>query len=407
MAENVVLRRGALTDAAFMDDPGVLASRLHEDGRAPAWARVPLIGRVLMPVRHEHVRAVLKDDATFQVARGGRPVGLAWWMPPSLRLLADNMLGRDGAEHRRLRRLVDGAFRPGALVGLEGAIENAAESAWSAAASDADGHIDLAAGFARALPLAVICDMLGLPPDDRVAFARQAERFGRMEGPLDLLRMLPTIRAMTATLRARIAAARAGRARAGLIADLVAASGDGDALSDDELVATVFLLLMAGHETTTHLVSGSILLLLREGRWDAGALAALGARDPLVEELLRHVSPVQTVKPRRAVRDASVGDMRIARGTVVMPLLFAANRDPACYAEPDRFDPARFTRGEPAPVAFGAGPHFCLGHLLARMELAAALRVVARHAPGLTLAGRPRYTGRIGMRGIASLPVAP
>lgn len=193
----------------------------------------------------------------------------------------------------------------------------------------------------------------------------------------------------------------------GMIAELVAAKANGAAISDEEVVAMVFLLLVAGHETTTHLISGAVFTLLEDtsrrdwlkADWDRAPLA--------VEEFLRFVAPVQFSKPRFAVRDMKFGDAQLKLGDMVMAMLTAANFDGDTFEEPDRFDMERRANRH---ISFGAGIHFCLGHQLARIEAKSALRALFNQWPNLALScdsDQIKWRQRIGLRAIESLPVIP
>ena len=192
----------------------------------------------------------------------------------------------------------------------------------------------------------------------------------------------------------------------GLISALLEENAEtDDPLSDDELVAMVFLLLLAGHETTTHLLSGSILTLLQHrdqlellrSDWDRIDLA--------IEECLRFVSPVQTTKPRFVHRDVEVEGVTLRKGDLVMPFLVAANFDPVIFENPGRFDISRKPNHH---MEFGTGVHFCLGHQLARLEMKRGLQIVLADWPNLQLAVEDSelvWNERFGLRSLNKLPV--
>jgi cytochrome P450 len=193
----------------------------------------------------------------------------------------------------------------------------------------------------------------------------------------------------------------------GLIAELVRVEQDGADISRDEMVAMVFLLLFAGHETTTHLISGSVFEILKDS-----ALRDWLAEDPdrldlAVEEFLRFVTPVQFSKPRHVRRDVEIDGVMLAKGERVMAMLGAANLDPAANACPHKLDLARKPNRH---IAFGTGIHFCLGHQLARLEGKWALRALLERWPDFKLAVDPaevRWRERLGLRAIVALPVVP
>jgi cytochrome P450 PksS len=191
----------------------------------------------------------------------------------------------------------------------------------------------------------------------------------------------------------------------GLIAELVRVEREGGQITRDELVAMVFLLLFAGHETTTHLISGSVYELLKDPDlrdwlsedWSRASLA--------VEEFLRFVSPVQFTKPRFVRRDIELGGVRLKKGDKIMPMLAAANLDPQANPHPEKLD---LTRRPNRHLAFGTGIHFCLGHQLARLEGVCALKALFRRWPKLQLAvdeSQIKWRQRAGLRAIERLPV--
>jgi cytochrome P450 len=186
---------------------------------------------------------------------------------------------------------------------------------------------------------------------------------------------------------------------------LVQAGQGGDRLSENELLAMAFLLLVAGHETTVHLIGGGVLALLEAPEQKARLLADWSLAPSAVEELLRFVCPVQVAKPRYVRRDLEFHGRPLRRGEVLVPMLASANADPGRFDNPERLDLAR----SPNPhVAFGGGRHFCLGAQLARVEAQVALETLFTRFPKLSLAvpgSALRYTGRLGLRALTALPV--
>jgi cytochrome P450 len=254
------------------------------------------------------------------------------------------------------------------------------------------------------LPLSVICELLGLPGADRPRFIAWANSLTRLTGTLSLLRMIAGIQPMKRYLEGRLQVAR-NTGGEGLIADLVRVEKEGRRISGQEMVAMVFLLLGAGSETTTHLISGSVHELLRTPRlrdW----LEEDWSRAPLaVEEFLRFISPVQFTKPRFVGRDIELGGIKLRKGDRIMAMLAAADFDPGANSHPERLDLARRPNRH---LAFGTGIHFCLGHQLARIEARCALEALFKRWPRLELAVPPdaiRWRPRPGLRAIERLPV--
>src|SRR5262249_24073280 len=182
----------------------------------------------------------------------------------------------------------------------------------------------------------------------------------------------------------------------GLISELVRVEKEGARLTRDEMVAMVFLLLLAGHETTTHLISGSVFELARNPGLRDWLAQDWSRADLAIEEFLRFVSPVQFSKPRFVRQDMDLGGIRLKRGDQIMAMLAAANMDPAANVAPEKLDLARRPNHH---IAFGTGVHFCLGYQLARLEGKCALQALYTRWPKLALAGSPeehRWTSRPG-----------
>jgi cytochrome P450 len=366
--------------------------------------RFPLVGTVWTTTTQDLANQVLRDSETFTVRQDdGDVVGFRWWMPSIVRTIANNMLSTDEPDHARLRGIVDEAFRRRAVLDMEPRI--LALAGELADALFADGSpADLVDRFARTLPLSVISELLGLPLADRPKFTAWAAGFTRFTGAVSFLGVVPKIVAMKRYMGERLDAARTDGGT-GLIAELVRVEKEGGRISRDEMVAMLFLLLFAGHETTTHLISGSVReLLLNPGLrdwlaedWDRADLA--------VEEFLRFVSPVQFSKPRFVRRDVVLGGVRLKKGDKIMPMLAAANLDPHANEHPETLD---LERRPNRHVAFGAGIHFCLGHQLARIEGKCALQALFSRWPTLELAtadARLRWRKRAGLRALERLPV--
>jgi cytochrome P450 len=250
----------------------------------------------------------------------------------------------------------------------------------------------------------VISELLGLPPADRPKFIAWANAMSSLTNVVSFFRLLFAFRKMRTYLAQQLELARV-QGGEGLIAELVQVEREGGQITPDEMVSMVFLLLAAGSETTTHLISGSVYELLRdpalrdwlEADWNRAGLA--------VEEFLRFVSPVQFSKPRYVRRDIELAGVRLTKGDRVMVMLAAANMDPAVHDRPDHLDLARKPNRH---ISFGTGIHFCLGHQLARIEAACALQALFTRWPRLGLAveaSQIHWRRRPGIRAIAKLPV--
>jgi cytochrome P450 PksS len=397
------MHRVDFTSQEFFRDPAAAVRQLR--AAAPVVAtKFPLVGRVWVTTTYELAARVLKDNATFTLRKnGGGPAGLRWWMPRRLGVLASNMLTMDEPDHTRLRGIVDEAFRRRAILDMQPHIRALADGL--AEELFADGSpADIVKRYARLLPLSVICELLGLPAADRPKFIAWAHTFTRLANTFDLLRMMSGLSWLKRYLEERFRHARAHGGE-GLIAELVRVEAEGGRISSDEMVSMMFLLLGAGSETTTHLISGSVYELLKDPglrTW----LAQDWSRLPLaVEEFLRFISPVQFSKPRFVRHDVELDGVRLKRGDRIMAMLLAANMDPRANDDPERMDVQRRPNHH---LSFGTGIHFCLGHQLARIEGMCALEALFTRWPNLRLAVEPsriRWRKRAGMRAIEKLPV--
>jgi cytochrome P450 PksS len=324
-------------------------------------------------------------------------------MPAFVATLANSMLTMDEPDHTRLRGIVDEAFRRRVVLDMEPHIRAVADGL--ARELFADGSpADLVERYARRLPLSVICELLGLPAADRPKFIAWANTVAQLTGAFGFLRMIGGLTQMRRYLEERLRLARQ-QGGEGLIAELVRVEMEGGRISASEMVSMVFLLLGAGSETTTHLISGSVYELLKSPSlrdwlaedWNRAGLA--------VEEFLRFVSPVQFSKPRFVRQDTELAGVRLKKGDRIMVMIAAANMDPEANERPEQLD---LERRPNRHMSFGTGIHFCLGHQLARIEAMCALQALFAHWPRLMLAVEPsqiRWRKRPGLRSIEKLPV--
>jgi cytochrome P450 len=388
---------------AFFRDPGAAVARLRASGPVVA-TRFPLVGRVWVTTTFEAAARVLKESATFTLRKeGGALAGLAWWMPRSIAALANNMLNADEPDHTRLRAIVDEAFRRRAVLDMEPRIAEIADDL--AAKLFAEGaSADLVARYARILPLSVICELLGLPQADRPTFIAWANSMARLTDPVGFVRALSGLKKMKRYMEDRLRLVRA-QGGEGLIGELVRVEMEGGRISPNEMVSMLFLLLAAGSETTTHLISGSVFELLRDPARRDWLLQDQSRASLAVEEFLRFVAPVQFSKPRFVRQDVEVEGVALKRGDRIMAMIVAANLDPAANEQPGRLDLERRPNHH---LSFGTGIHFCLGHQLARIEASAALHALFGRWPKLRLAVAPEqihWRRRPGLRSIDKLPV--
>ena len=396
--------RADFSSQSYFRNPSAEIEKLRSAGPVVE-VEFPIVGKVWTTTTQELADRVLKDSGTFTLRRDdGTVAGLKWWMPGMVLTLTNNMLAMDEPDHRRLRDIVEEAFRRRAILDMEPRILAIADELAGELFRDGS-PADLVDRYARQLPLSVICELLGLPLADRPKFTAWANSFARFTGAIGFLSAIPNFFALKRYLERQLDAVRAHGGE-GLIAELVRVEREGGQISRTEMVAMMFLLLLAGHETTTHLISGSVYELLKnpplrdwlEEDWSRINLA--------VEEFLRFVSPVQFTKPRIVRKDVELGGMRLKKGDRIMPMLAAANLDPQANANPEKLD---LQRKPNRHVSFGTGIHFCLGHQLARIEAACALKALFRRWPKLQLAvdeSEIKWRKRAGLRAIEHLPVA-
>lgn len=317
--------------------------------------------------------------------------------------LVASMLFVDPPDHTRLRSLVTRAFTPRVVEGMRPRIEAIADDLLRRAGQR--GDMDLVSDFAFPLPATVIAELLGVPREDHVRFR---EWSNRIAGALDDRAPHEVhVSAYLADLELaryfdELVQARRGNPGDDLITELIAAEEEGDRLSLPETLAMCTLLLTAGHETTTNLIGMGTYHLLRHPEQREIVLAEPDRWPAAVNELLRFDAPVQRTN-RWVYEDVEVDGHPFKRGDIVAPVMGAANRDPAAFANPDVLD---VTRRETRHLAFGRGIHYCLGSSLATLEAVIAFRALFERFPGLRLAGdEPTWSPNTVVRGLRSLPV--
>jgi cytochrome P450 len=361
--------------------------------------------------RHADVSAVLRDtrfssqrygEAADQAEkRGERDVAEMY------RMRTNAMLSCDGPRHARLRGLVSKAFTPRAVAAMRPTIAALVDRLIDEA--QARGSLELIGDLAAPLPVAVIASMLGIPTEDHGRFKQWSDAVAAIANlpenlTDDIVRHAATaFGELTNYFRGLIGRMRSGHGQ-GLLAAMAAAEEQGDRLTEPELYSNAVLLLNAGHETTTNLIGNGTLALLRHpDQWEK-LRSVPGLVEGAVEELLRYDSPVQFTS-RTALEDVTLGEHLIKAGQKVLVLLGAANRDPAMFPDPDRLDIARAEA--PHHVAFGQGPHYCLGAPLARLEGQVVFETLPRRFPALRLEGEPPvYRENFNLRGLKALHLA-
>ncbi|GAA2882184.1 cytochrome P450 [Nonomuraea rubra] len=386
----------------FTDDPYTQYARLRET--APVHEN-PF--GFWVASGHDDVSALLRSGASVEMrnvtafdAAGQDQAGQSA-MPATDDV---SMLHRDPPDHTRLRRLVQKAFTPRAIKALEPRIAELTDGMLDEIADAAS--VDLVPTLAFPLPFAVIAEMLGTPPTDHARVRDLSGTAVRALEPVndeDVMSAIVAAQEELVGITAEMIAWKRGHPADDLLTALIHAEEDGDMLSEDELVAQVLLLYIAGHETTVNLLSGGTVALLRH----PDQLAALRADPALmpgaVEELLRYDSPVQA-SGRVTLEPMVLGGVEIPAGAFVMALLGSANRDERRFG-PDAGELRVDREDAHHHVSFGAGPHHCLGAALARLEARVVFERMLSRFPALALDGEVRWNGRINLRGPASVPV--
>ena len=381
-----------LLSPAFIEDP---YAKLHElrDAAPVLWSSA-VGGWVL--TRYDDVVVTFKDTETY--GNAGRMTRVLTHLEPAAqeRLTpfrkhyeTQGLIHSDPPDHTRIRRIVLKAFTPPAIEALRPQIQQIVDELLDA--MEPRGHAELIEEFAFALPVTVLAVILGVPRSDGPRFRHWADDLLAFQGRnKPAAETLFTSQAMLIEAReylAELIAVKRVEPDGSVLSQLVAAEAEGDKLSMDELLSTTVTFLVAGHETTTSLIGNGVLLLMQHrDQWDA-------IRDDptlvtkAVEEILRYESPVAR-QPRLVRQDTVLGGQPLKQGDVAFQMLGAANRDPAVFDDPDTFD----IRREPnRHIAFGLGPHFCIGAPLSRAEGQIAFTTLARRMPNLELDGPPRW----------------
>lgn len=383
----------------FVSDPYSAFTALRSRGPVHH-VRFPTGDESWLVVGHEEVRAAFVDPRLCNDVRHS-----ADFEDDGLYSVGRNMLQVDPPDHTRLRMLVAREFTARRVRALGPRVEEAAGALLDAVA--ADGRADLVAAYAYPLPLTIICELLGVPDADRAAFRAWSTRVVALDAPEQSALASQEMAAYLAGLaeeKRRLPDA----AESDLLHALVRShhGGSADRLTPEELLGMAFLLLVAGHETTVNLIANAVHLLLGH----PGQLDALRADPDLlqgaVEETLRFESPAPAGTYRYAAEPLTLGGARIPAGARVVLSVAAANRDPARFTDPDRFDVHRDPAATRAHLAFGHGLHHCLGAPLARLEATLALRILLDRFPRLAFDGDgvPRWRPSL-MRSLRELPV--
>jgi cytochrome P450 PksS len=395
-----------IVGAQFKADPFPFLATLRAS--EPVY-RTTLPDKVRTPVwlvtRYDDVNALLKDERFTKNRRSAlTPEQLRKlpWVPPMFRPLERNMLDLDAPDHTRLRALVHKAFTPRLVERMRTRVQALADELLDGVSRR--GEMDLINDFALPLPMTIITEILGVPTSDRHKFHKWSQAVVSLSSPNATARVIPSVWMFIRYLR-RFFKVRRRDPRDDLASALIQAEEAGDKLSEDELLAMVFLLLIAGHETTVNLIGSGVLALLKHPSQLDKLRAEPALMKAAVEELLRYTAPVFMTTERYAREDVTLHGVTISRGEMTLGVIGSANRDETVFENPDTLDIAR----EPNKhLSFGQGIHFCLGAPLARMEAQIAVGTLLGRMPELRLKVAPdslRWRPSMILRGLDSLPV--
>jgi cytochrome P450 family 142 subfamily A polypeptide 1 len=337
------------------------SSPVHFDANSGLWG----------VATHDGVRAVERDAVTFSSAGGSRPdTGPLPWM-----------IDMDAPDHLKRRKLVNRGFTPGRVRASEAHLGRLCDELIDRVCER--GECDLVADLAAPLPMIVIGDMLGVPPEDRDDLLRWSDdMLASLSGDPEGLEAAAVAFGEYEEYARRMIAARREQPSDDLVSVLVHAEIDGDRLDDDEVVFESLLLLVGGDETTRHVISGGMEQLLVNPAEKRKLVDDPGLVPSAVEEMLRWVSPIKNMN-RTVTRDVELGGQRLRVGEKVVVLYESANFDEMHFEEPERFDVERSPNDH---LAFGFGVHFCLGASLARLEVATMVERLLRRLPDLEVA---------------------
>src|SRR5262245_34008685 len=389
---------------AFKANPHPFYARLRAE--SPVY-RMTLPETAWLVTRYDDVVTVLKDERFVKdTANALTPQQAANqpWFRQVFKSLKRTLLNVDPPDHTRLRGLVSQAFTPRLIELWRDRVRRLTDELLDGVQER--GEMDLIRDYALPLPTTIIAEMLGVPVADRGRFHRWSSAIvSASSSTWMLLSAVLNARALIGYIRQIIKRRRADP-QDDLVSALARAREAGEALSEEELLAMIFLLLVAGHETTVNLIGNGTLALLEHPDQMEILRSDPGLIKPAVEEFLRYGSPVELATERYAREDVTLAGVTIPRGGMVFAVIGSANRDERQFPHPDALD----IRREPnRHLSFGLGTHFCLGAPLARLEGQIAIGTLLRRFPQLRLAVAPgelRWRGGLLLRGLQSLPVA-
>ncbi|MBA3873934.1 MAG: cytochrome P450 [Anaerolineae bacterium] len=395
-----------ITSRSFKADPFPFYAYLRAE--APVFkvnVPYPLKRPVWVISRYDDVLAALKDERFAKDKQNGmtpEQLGKQPYTPAAFKALERTMLDLDAPDHTRLRGLVHKAFTPRLIEQMRERIDRISNELLDE--MERKGEANLIRDYALPIPLTIIAEILGIPKEDTHKFHGWAAKLLAIQSPISALLATPSLLIFMRYLR-KLFKERRAEPQDDLITALVQAEEAGDKLSENELLAMVVILLIAGHETTVNLIGTGTMELLRHPEQLARLQENPALIKPAVEELLRYVTPIETATERYAREDITIAGTTITKGEMVFAALASANRDENVFSNPDILD---ITRDPNRHLSFGQGAHYCVGAPLARLEGSIAIHNLVQRFPNLRLAtSAEQLVWRKGMtlRGLEALPV--
>ena len=384
-----------LAQPRFKANPYPLYARLRAE--APVY-RTRFLGRpTWLITRYDDVLMLLKEE---RVVKDWPPV--TRWLHFVCQPITHHMLNKDDTDHTRLRGLVHQVFKPSLIEQLRERIQSLCDELLDKLETAC--NFDLVREFALPLPLTIMAELLGIPAAERARLYARAQTSLSPSTIPEVLLAVPDQRLLTRQIR-KLVKQRRREPRDDLVTALVQAEAAGNKLSEDELVATIFFLMIAGYETTVSLIAGGALALMQNSHERERFKQTPTIGESAIEELLRYTSPLDVATHRFAREDLIINSVKISRGDALFAVLGSANRDESQFPDPDTLNLSRVPNKH---VALGQGVHFCLGAPLARLDGQIALTTLFRRFPNLRLTQSPeslRWRKSLFIRGLKALPV--
>ncbi len=359
--------------------------------------------RAWIVTRYDDVQGSLKDERLVKDKRSARDAQHKEpWMPAFLKPLERNMLDLDTPDHTRLRSLVHQAFTPRLIGQMQARVQSLAHELIDRV--EATGRMDLIQDFALQVPMTIISEMLGVAQADRAKFHRWSNAAVSISKPIDGILAIPSLYQFVGFLR-RLMNERRLEPTDDLTSALVKAQVEGSSLSEDELIAMVTILLIAGHETTVGLIGNGALALLERPDQLMRLRSEPDLMKSAVEELTRFTAPVLMATERYARENISISGVEIPKGELVLAALGSANHDETKFENPEML---LLDRQNNKHLGFGQGAHYCVGAPLARLEASIAFQVLLERLPNLQFAVKPetlRWNSGFATRNLKALPV--